>query len=193
MTVLSEFNNETNNEVIEEKPVKKSAKSEILEWVVSILVAVVLALVIRNFVFTVVRVDGESMLPTLNHNDRLVVWRLGYKPENGDIIVLHQAGHNPYIKRVIANEGQTVDIDFETSTVYVDGVALEEDYINEPTKLRGNVNFPVTVGEDEVFVLGDNRNNSRDSRFNDVACVDYDDILGKAVLRFLPFSDVKVF
>ncbi|MBQ2898098.1 MAG: signal peptidase I [Clostridia bacterium] len=184
---MNEFNNQL------EVNDKKTVKREILEWVVSILVAVVLALVIRQFVFTVVRVDGESMVPTLHHNDRLIVWRLGYTPQNGDIIVLHQAGHQPYIKRIIANEGQTVDIDFETSTVYVDGVALKEDYIADLTKVRGNVNFPVTVGEDEVFVLGDNRNNSRDSRFSDVACVDYDDILGKAVLRFLPFSDIRVF
>ncbi len=188
---MSEFNNET-KEVVEEVA-KKSMQREILEWVVSILVAVVLALVIRQFVFTVVRVDGESMVPTLHHNDRLIVWRLGYTPQNGDIIVLHQEGHQPYIKRIIANEGQTVDIDFNTHTVYVDGVALEEDYIAEPTAVRGNVTFPVTVGEDQVFVLGDNRNNSRDSRFLDVSCVDYNDIMGKAVLRFFPFSDVKVF
>jgi len=189
--VLSEFDNETKE--IAQEIVKKSVQREILEWVVSILVAVVLALFIRQFVFTVVRVDGESMVPTLQHNDRLILWRLGYTPENGDIIVLHQAGHQPYIKRVIANEGQTVDIDFVTHKVYVDGTELEEEYINEPTALRGNMKFPVTVGEDQVFVMGDNRNNSRDSRFTDVACVDYDDIMGKAVFRFLPFGNMKVF
>ena len=188
---MSEFDNETKE--IAQEIVKKSVQREILEWVVSILVAVVLALFIRQFVFTVVRVDGESMVPTLQHNDRLIVWRLGYTPENGDIIVLHQAGHQPYIKRVIANEGQTVDIDFVTHKVYVDGTELEEEYINEPTALRGNMKFPVTVGEDQVFVMGDNRNNSRDSRFTDVACVDYDDIMGKAVFRFLPFGNMKVF
>jgi len=188
---MSEFNEEA-KEVVEEI-VKKSWQREALEWVLSIVIAVVLALVIRQFVFTVVRVDGESMVPTLQHNDRLIVWRLGYTPDNGDIIVLHQAGHQPYIKRVIANEGQTVDIDFSTHTVYVDGVALEEDYINEPTALQGDMRFPVTVGENQVFVLGDNRNNSRDSRFSDVACVDYDDILGKAVWRFFPFKAMTTF
>lgn len=188
---MSEFNEEIKE--VAEEVVKKSWQKEALEWVVSIAIAVVLALVIRQFIFTVVRVDGASMEPTLQHNDRLIVWRLGYTPENGDIIVLHQANHPPYIKRVIANEGQTVDIDFARHIVYVDGVALEEEYIAEPTALSGDMRFPVTVGEDQVFVLGDNRNNSRDSRFSDVACVRYDDILGKAVLRFFPFNKIEVF
>ena len=188
---MSEFNEEIKE--VAEEVVSKSWQREALEWVVSIAIAVVLALVIRQFVFTVVRVDGASMEPTLQHNDRLIVWRLGYTPENGDIIVLHQAGHSPYIKRVIANEGQTVDIDFARHIVYVDGVALEEDYIADPTALAGDMRFPVTVGENQVFVLGDNRNNSRDSRFSDVACVDYKDILGKAVWRFFPFNKIEVF
>ena len=188
---MSEFNEEVKE--VAEEIVKKSWQREALEWVVSILIAVVLALVIRQFVFTVVRVDGASMEPTLNHNDRLIVWRLGYTPHNGDIIVLHQENHPPYIKRVIAVEGQTVDIDFAKHIVYVDGKAIEEDYIKEPTMLSGDVRFPVTVGENQAFVLGDNRNNSRDSRFSDVACVDYKDILGKAVWRFFPFNAMKVF
>lgn len=188
---MSEFNEEVKE--VAEEIVKKSWQKEALEWIFSILIAVVLALVIRQFVFTVVRVDGESMEPTLHHNDRLIVWRLGYTPESGDIIVLHQAGHSPYIKRVIATEGQTVDIDFIRHIVYVDGKAIEEDYIAEPTMLSGDVRFPVTVGEDQVFVLGDNRNNSRDSRFSDVACVDHKDILGKAIWRFFPFNTMKVF
>ena len=188
---MSEFNEEVKE--IAEEVVKKSWQKEALEWIFSILIAVVLALVIRQLIFTVVRVDGLSMEPTLQHNDRLIVWRLGYKPENGDIIVLRKKDHPPYIKRVIANEGQTVDIDFEKHIVYVDGKAIEEDYIAEPTALNGGMTFPVTVGENQVFVMGDNRNNSRDSRFIDVGCVDYSEIIGKAVWRFFPFNKIKVF
>lgn len=189
---MSEFNEEIKETEIEEAP-KKSVQREILEWVVSILIAIVVAYVIKSFVFTIVRVDGPSMQPTLQDNDRLVVWRLWAEPDEGDIVVFQKPGLEPYIKRVIATEGQTVDIDFYTSTVYVDGVALEEDYILEPTKLRGNTKFPVTVGKDEVFVLGDNRNNSRDSRDMVVGCVKENEILGEAVLRFWPLSEISAF
>ena len=179
-------------EVVEEV-VKKSTQREILEWVLSIAIAVVLALVIRNFVFTVVKVEGSSMVPTLQNNDRLIVWRLGYTPANGDIIVLHQKGEHPFIKRIIATEGQTIDIDFDTHQVYVDGVKLDEPYINQPTSETGDVIFPVTVPENAVFVMGDNRNNSRDSRFQNVGMVAHEDIIGKAIFRFFPFSSICTF
>lgn len=184
--------NENEIEIVEEV-VKKSPQREILEWVLSIVIAVVLALVIRNFIFTVVKVEGSSMVPTLQNNDRLIVWRLGYKPQNGDIIVLHQEGEHPFIKRIIATEGQTIDIDFDSHKVYVDGVELDEPYINQPTSETGDVEFPVTVPEDAVFVMGDNRNNSRDSRFQNVGMVAHEDIIGKAVLRFFPFNSMCIF
>ncbi len=183
--------NIVNAEEIAETVVKKSLQREILEWLLSILIAVILAFVIRQFIFTVVRVEGASMQPTLMNNDRLIVWRLGYKPDNGDIIVLHQKQNLPYIKRIIATEGQTVDIDFNTHKVYVDGNELSEDYILEPTVERGDVQFPATVPEDCVFVLGDNRNNSRDSRFGSVGMVTHDEIIGKAVFRFFPFNSIS--
>jgi signal peptidase I len=180
-------------EKIVEEVAKKSIGKEILEWIFSIVIAIVIALIIRQFIFTVVKVDGASMQPTLQHNDRLIVWRLGYKPDNGDIIVLHQEGKLPYIKRIIAVEGQTVDINFVTHKVYVDGVELDENYIKEPTMRSGDVQFPVTVDEGCVFVLGDNRNDSRDSRFSDVGMVKREDILGKTILRFFPFSEIKTY
>jgi signal peptidase I len=163
-----------------------------MEWIVSILIACVLAFVIRQFLFTVVKVEGASMEPTLQNANRLIVWRLAYEPEKDDIIVLHQQNHLPYIKRIIATEGQTVDIDFSKHKVYVDGVEQDEPFISQPTVLQGDVEFPVTVPEDCVFVLGDNRNNSRDSRFSDVGMVAEDDILGKAILRFFPFSSFGI-
>ncbi|MBR6548641.1 MAG: signal peptidase I, partial [Clostridia bacterium] len=97
----------------------------------------------------------------------------------------------PIIKRVIATEGQIVDIDFETGVVYVDGVALDESYVKTPTNVKFDINFPVSVPEDCVFVLGDNRNNSTDSRsslIGDHGMIDKRYILGKVVLRVLPFD-----
>ncbi len=184
-----------NSEITEEveEVVQKSFKREILEWILCIVIAVGLALIIRQFVFNVVKVDGASMENTLKHNDRLIVWKLGYTPAKEDIIVLHQANHKPYIKRIIATEGQNVDIDFFTGTVYVDGKEIDEPYIKELTARRGDVKFPVTVPEDCVFVMGDNRNNSSDSRFSDVGMVHKSDILGKAIFRFWPLTSITTF
>lgn len=167
----------------------KSIQREILEWVLAIVIAVILALIIRETLFTVVKVDGASMQNTLQHNDRLIVWRLGYEPKAGDIIVLQQEGKEPFIKRVIATEGQEVNIDFVTHEVSVDGVVLDEPYIKEPTSRRGDVKFPVVVPDDCVFVMGDNRNNSMDSRVSSVGMVENDDVMGKAVLRIFPFQE----
>ncbi len=166
----------------------KSLGREILEWIVTILVAFVIAMLIKSFVFTIALVDGNSMLPTLHNGDRLVVWRLGYEAERGDIIVLQQEGKKPYIKRVIGVAGDIVDIDFTTHTVTVNGEVLKEDYILEPTARSGDMIFPLQVQENCVFVLGDNRNNSSDSRFTSVGQVKEEDIMGKATLRLFPFT-----
>ena len=170
---------------------KKSAGREALEWVISILLAVVLALGIRTFLFTLVLVDGHSMDPTLNHHDRLVVTRLGYEPKDGDIIVFHPACEpkNAYVKRVIATEGETVRIDYDTSTVYVNGVPLTEDYIKEPMEYRGP-DGELTVPENCVFVMGDNRNNSKDSRASEVGFVTEESIVGKAQIRLWPIHSI---
>lgn len=173
----------------EEKPEEKSMGREILEWIVTILAAFVIAMLIKSFIFTIALVDGESMMPTLNNGDRLVVWRLGYQPQRGDIIVLQQAGKKPYIKRIIAVEGDTVDIDFNLHTVKVNGEILDENYILEPIARSGDMIFPLTVDKDCVFVLGDNRNNSTDSRFSSVGQVMDEDIMGKATIRLFPFTD----
>ena len=180
----------TETEKVVEEVVKKSIGREILEWIFSIVIAIVIALIIRQFIFTVVKVDGASMEPTLQHNDRLIVWRLGYQPDNGDIIVLHQEGKLPYIKRIIAVEGQNVDIDFVTHKVYVDGVELDEPYIKEPTMRSGDVQFPVTVDEGCVFVLGDNRPQSKDSRSSELGEVPMDAIFGKCAFRLWPLTSL---
>ncbi len=184
-----------------EQPPKKSAAKELLEWVQAIVIAVVLALIIRNFVFTVVRVDGQSMEPTHQHGDRLIVWRLGYEPENGDIVVFNPPGENEnvyWIKRVIASEGQHVEIDYDTNAVYVDGEELDEPYLGEPMVERVFLRDDGTpmptefdVPKDCVFVLGDNRNNSKDSRA--IGYFSEKQIVGKAVLRFWPFNKIETY
>ncbi len=167
-------------------------KKEALDWVTSIAVALIIALLIRRFVFTLVRVDGPSMNPTLTHNDTLFTSRLMYTPKVGDIIIFRPPASpkTPYVKRVIATEGQTVDIDPLTGTVTVDGKAYDEPYIAEPIQpsRMGDMEYPFTVPEGTVFVLGDNRNNSHDSRDSDVGAVPVKNIIGKAQFRLLPLS-----
>lgn len=133
------------------------------------------------------------MVPTLQDGDRLLVLNsmFDHDYQYGDIVVLRKDTflEEPIVKRVIATEGQTVDIDFGEGTVYVDGVALEEDYINEPTYLEEGTEFPLTVPEGCVFVMGDNRNRSSDSRDSRLGTVDTRYVIGKAVFLAFPGAD----
>ncbi len=196
---MEEFDNniqpvENVEEVTEEQSTKKKTniKKEIRDWVVSIVIAVLVALVIRTYIFTLVRVDGPSMNPTLTHGDVLYTNRFMYEPANGDIIIFRppNSPETPYVKRVIAVAGQTVTVNGAAHTVTVDGKILNEDYIKEPLLNAGNMQYPVTVPEGYVFVLGDNRNNSRDSRDATVGLVPVDNVIGKALFRILPLSDI---
>lgn len=142
-------------------------------------------------VFRVVVVSGTSMNHTLLDGDYLLLVSstLYRNPKQGDIVVASKASFEdgtPIVKRVIAVEGQTVDIDFQNSIVYVDGVALEEDYAWTPTIHSGGVEFPLEVQEGCVFVMGDNRSNSRDSRFLEIGQIDKREIIGKAIFLFFP-------
>lgn len=134
-------------------------------------------------------VRGSSMEPTLSDGDCILVQMTGYQLVSGDIVAIkakdRQGKH--LVKRIIAQGGQTVQIDFETGMVFVDGQLLTEPYIAEETHLSGDIIFPVTVPPDHYFVLGDNRNNSQDSRSSALGCVPRQDIEGKAVFRFAPF------
>ena len=193
-----EFDGELHDNKMEEVAAATAAVSsggvrkEIFEWIYAIAIAVIVTLVIRTFVFTLVRVDGSSMVPTLHSGDRMYVNRFMYQPEAGDIVVFKPQGDPDkyYVKRIIATEGQTVDIDFIRGVVKVDGKELDEPYINEATKKKGDIQFPVTVPEDCVFVLGDNRNNSRDSRYTTVGMVTEKSIMGEALFRLYPFNAI---
>jgi signal peptidase I len=180
------------------QPEKINWKKEVFEWSEAIIIAVVIAVIIRSFLFTLVAVEGASMENTLHDGDRLFVRRIGYTPKNGDIIVFtpENKPKTPYIKRVIATGGQTIDIDFTTGEVKVDGEVLKENYIKAPTKRPGDVKFPVTVPEGYFFAMGDNRGNSHDSRNSDVGNSDNksgliknEALLGKAVFRIWPLKN----
>lgn len=142
-----------------------------------------------TFVGRLISVDGESMVPTLLNGELMAVRSIGYTPKQGDIVVLTQASfrEEAIVKRVIARGGQTVEIDYDAGVVRVDGVVLDEPYINGPMVPRGDVTS-VTVPEGCLFVMGDNRNVSADSRYNDVGMVDERRVLGHAVAVVLPFQ-----
>ena len=202
---------------------KNSIGREIWEWVYTIAIAIIIAMVIKGFIFDIVKVDGSSMFPTLVDGDRLIVTKLGYKPKQGDIIILDSEYKNReeyydriaevngdndfnffdkllakkdmperlkkkyYVKRIIAMPGQTLDL--IDGKVYVDGEELEEEYYNGvTTSIDPTVEYPITVEDDMVFVMGDNRTRSKDSRSSELGQVPYEAILGKSQLRVWPMG-----
>lgn len=166
---------------------------ELYEWTQALVGSVLTVVLVFTFLIRLIGVDGHSMVPTLQNGDRLLVLSslLDSDYEYGDIVVLREESflEEPIVKRVIATEGQTVDIDFESGVVYVDGVALDEPYINEPTYMEEGTEFPLTVPEGCIFVMGDNRNHSSDSRDSRLGTVDTRCVLGKAVFLAFPGAD----
>ena len=148
-------------------------------------------MIVLLLVFRVVVVSGSSMYDTLKHGDYLLLLSNTFyrDPQQGDIVVISKESFDngaPIVKRIIATEGQTVDIDFETGIVFVDGKPLDESYTYTPTNTSGGVQFPLEVFDGFVFVLGDNRNGSRDSRYPEIGLIDRREILGKAIYLMLP-------
>ena len=188
----------TENEAPKEGKGKKKQETltlgqELFQTLQSLAVIVLVIIFLFTFVVRIIVVDGESMEDTLHHGDIVLTWSLGYTPKQGDIVVLTKETFREasIIKRVIATEGQTVDIDYNTSTVYVDGTALEEDYIKEYMQVPtyGDVVNHITVPEGCIFVMGDNRNHSSDSRYPTIGVVDVRCVIGQAVMVLFPFSD----
>lgn len=179
----------------QEKTTKKSIGREILEWIVCIVVAIGITLLLRNFVFTMVRVDGSSMDPTLENGQRLVMIRIGYEPKKGDIVVVNPDNGSvaPYIKRIIGMPGDILQ--FETSTsgevsLYINGEKQDEPYISS-SLYPGNIGKGIfTVPDGHVFVMGDNRPNSKDSREATVGYIPFENVLGEAAFRLWPLDKI---
>ena len=170
-----------------------SIKAEIFDWLEAICFAIVAIILVFTLFFRSAQVEGSSMLPNYNEGDRLVLVNPAIsKVETGDVVVITQptvVGH-PLIKRVIATEGQTVHINYITGEVKVDGIVLDEDYIMEPINSvpLDSIDYPFTVGKGKVFVMGDNRNASSDSRNAGIGEIDTRYILGKAIYRIFPLN-----
>ncbi|KEO82896.1 signal peptidase I [Tumebacillus flagellatus] len=166
-------------------------RNESWEWIKSLVIAFVLALIIRQFLFAIFMVDGQSMVPTLQDRERLVVNKLVYhlhKPEYNDIVVFKYPSDETkdFIKRVIGLPGDRIEVrDFK---VFRNGQELDEPYIAEPTAPNGNV---YTVPDGTIFVMGDNRNNSKDSRDPQVGYVKDQEIIGRAEFVWWPFADIR--
>ena len=168
---------------------------EIYEWLEAIAFALSIVVILFTFLFRVVSVSGPSMNPTLCSGDRIVLNSLFYSPQNGDIVVITQPNshdNEPLIKRVIAVEGQTIVVDAESDTVTVDGVKISEPYILERDILRSgeSYEYPLTIPKGKVFVMGDNRNDSFDSRDPGLGMVEEKYIMGRAIFRIYPFERV---
>ena len=193
-----EKNLEFQQELPAEETKKRPAGAELFEWLQMVLVCVVGAVIAFNCVVHLSVVDGHSMDPTLEHGELMLVWDLFYTPKQGDIIVVnkttaHFLGEGAIVKRVIAVGGQTVDIDYEENLVYVDGEPLEEDYILEEMYLPGNPYMHGThfeVPEGELFVMGDNRNGSTDSRDERLGFIHEDYVLGRSIAALWPVGKI---
>ena len=157
-----------------------------------LVVAVVTIMVLFTFVFRIVFVDGGSMLPTLRDGDMLVVSAYDKEPEYGQVVIVTQPNGfgDPIVKRIIATENQTVYIDFDKGDVFVDGVLLNEPYINNLTINPEDMTGPVTVPEGHVFVMGDNRQDSTDSRSNMIGLIREEYILGVVKYKVMNQDDL---
>lgn len=179
---------------------KPSAEANIFEWVEMVVLSACLILLLFTFVLRPARVDGNSMQETLHNGEMLLISDIAYKPQRGDILVFQKINSThpaPIVKRVIATEGESVDIDFDTWTVTVTDVngeahVLEESYRKLATDARvtSNLEYPVKVSKGQLFVMGDNRNHSLDSRSSAIGLVDENEVIGKVLFRFFPFNKI---
>lgn len=163
----------------------------IFDWSNAFMIALIIIVMLLTFVFRQVTVNGDSMNDTLQSGDKLILYSFMYKPQNGDIVVISHGKDysDPIIKRVIAVEGQSLKINYDTCEVTLDGVVLKEDYIKGLTKrVHPSLEIPDVIPEGYVFVMGDNRENSLDSRSTQIGLIPVENIIGKAELRILPAS-----
>ncbi len=171
------------------------ARRELYDWIQSLIMALVFCVLLFSFFIRLIDVSGPSMNPTLYEGNKMLVSDLFYKPKAGDVVVFRNVNENneekALVKRVIATEGQEVNIDFDRGIVYVDGEAIEENYTAEAIHSKLDFIGPKTVPEGCVFVLGDNRNSSRDSRAKSIGMVDERLIVGRVYAVVYPVSAVR--
>ena len=168
---------------------------ELYDWIYCLLFALIVCVILFAFVFHVIDVVGSSMVPTLHNGDKMLVSGLFYKPKAGDVVVFKKKEYDPnkaLVKRVIATEGQEINMDFANGIVYIDGEAIAEPYINELTYNKLDFIGPKTVPEGCVFVMGDNRNASVDSRKSEIGMLDTRLILGRAYAVIYPLPVLRV-
>lgn len=175
------------------KKINKKILGEIFKWILELLIAISIAYVFVHFVGEKTNIIGKSMSPTLEDGDEVVINKLIYKlvtPKRNDIVVfaMDEDHEIHYIKRVIGLPGETVQI--INGEVYINQELLEEEIETEKMMNPGMVSEPIVLGTDEYFLLGDNRNNSEDSRFANVGNLKAEDILGKTWFRISPFEKI---
>lgn len=178
------------------KKTKGSFERTVVELVSIVSTSIVAIMVIFTFAFRIVGVSGPSMMETLQDGDWLIVSAFIAEPERGDIVIITQpnAFNEPIVKRVIAVEGDTVDIDFDTAEVKINNVVINEPYLGSPTTTdEGAWDYPITLKEGQVFVMGDNRMHSSDSRSPDIGLINENYILGQVLMRFSPITEIKFF
>jgi signal peptidase I len=178
----------------DETPAPRTKWNVIYEILDSFSLAVLLVMVLFAFLCRPFWVSGSSMEPTLQDRNWVAVTTAGFYAQRGDIVVVSQpnARHEPLIKRIIAVAGDTVEIDPQAHTVSVNGDILDEPYISEPVEKSGDLTYPIQVPEGHVFVMGDNRNDSLDSRSSMIGFIDTRYLSGKAVFRFFPVGQWRI-
>lgn len=192
---MSIFNKEQKEPKVQPEVDPLQGLKSTYEWVQSLMAALIVCVLIFSFTVKVIDVVGTSMVPTLQNGDKMIVSSLFYEPKQGDVVVFKKDEYDPnkaLVKRVIATEGQEINIDFDLGIVYVDGEEIHEDYIADLTYNKLNFIGPKTVPENCVFVMGDNRNMSTDSRKTEIGMVDKRLIIGRAYAVIFPASDIGV-
>ncbi len=166
--------------------------ASLYDWIHTFVFAVAVVVIVLTFFFRLVDVDGPSMTPTLLNNDKVIVTNFMYTPAQNDVIIISHGVEfkDPLVKRVIATEGQTLDIDFDKNTVTVDGKVLDEPYIQGRT-IKEDAEIPRVIPEGKLFVMGDNRSNSSDSRSQKIGLIDVNDVIGKVQFVAFPFDRIK--
>ncbi len=165
----------------------KKIITDLYELLESVIIAVVFVVLLFTLVFRIFVVSGPSMNPTLKNGDRIIVSNLFYTPKQGDIICFSKPEYKDevLVKRIIALEGQTVDINSDMRVV-VDGEVLNEDYLVDAQTVKGSLELPYTVEQGKLFVMGDNRQDSFDSRYTSIGTIDINNVLGRLVIRAFP-------